>query len=393
MAGAASAFLVARLVLAAHGNISELVLAGRSFVDPALAPAGLHVFPGSGYDGQFYYRLAVDPTAFGLRAHGIRLDNPFRLQRIGYPVIVWLASAGRAALVPDAMVGVNLGALGLLGACGGALARRGGRHALWGLVLAGYFGYLLSLGRDLTEITAALLLVAGLLALRQNRPVLAGVALAAAVLTRETAMVVVGALALVDLAARLAGRWGRVAGGGSSPPGGGPSRSLAGESRTPWRGVAWVVPGVAFVAWQVVVRLSVGRVAGTSDVAANLAVPFLAPARAVAHYIAGLPALVSVLWCWELFVLVVLSAYAARALARAGSAVPAHEALAWLLAVALAVSLSGEVWMGAVDFRSLDIVWLLGAVVLLSSRLRLRLPAALAGAAWVVAAVHLAVFL
>lgn len=404
MAVAGLAFLLVRLAVAAHGDITELVLAGRSFVDPALAPSGLHVFSGSGYDGQFYYRLALDPAALGLRGHGIRLDNLFRLQRIGYPVMVWLASAGRPTLVPEAMVGVNLAALSLLGVCGGVLARMGRRHALWGLLLAGYFGYLLSLGRDLTEITAAVATAAGLLALRRPRPVLAALALTAAVLTRETAMVVVGAVALADVAGRLV-RHGLVGGarrcssgtelalaaGGSAADGA--EVPAPGQDRSPWSWMAWAVPAAAFVAWQVVVRLAAGRVAGAGDVAANLSVPFVAPARAVAHYVGGLPAAVSLLWSFELVVLVVLSIYATGALGRDRRLVPTHDALAWVLAVALAASLSGEVWMGAVDFRSLDFAWLLGVVVLLSSRRRLRLPAALAAAAWLVAAVHLSLFL
>jgi hypothetical protein len=43
----------------------------------------------------------------------------------------------------------------VLGLGGALLARDSGRHVLWGLVLPGYWGYLWSLGRDLTEISAA----------------------------------------------------------------------------------------------------------------------------------------------------------------------------------------------------------------------------------------------
>jgi hypothetical protein len=54
--------VAARVAIALHGNLSGLVLAGTTYVDPAEAPHGLHVFWGGGYDGQFYYRLALDPS-------------------------------------------------------------------------------------------------------------------------------------------------------------------------------------------------------------------------------------------------------------------------------------------------------------------------------------------
>ena len=53
---------------------------------------------------------------------------------------------------------------------GGDLRPGGGRHALWGLLLAGYFGLATSVARDLTEPLAAAFLLAGLLAYRRPAP-------------------------------------------------------------------------------------------------------------------------------------------------------------------------------------------------------------------------------
>src|SRR5258706_11199922 len=77
------------------GDVSLFVIAGGVNVDAAKVPAGLTVIPNiGGYDGIWFYRLAINPFTRVQAAHGIRLDNPaYRQQRIGYPFIVWLLSA------------------------------------------------------------------------------------------------------------------------------------------------------------------------------------------------------------------------------------------------------------------------------------------------------------
>ena len=45
------------------------------------------------------------------------------------------------------------------------MAQSAGRHAFWGLAFAGYWGYLWTLGRDLTELTAAAFVLLGFAAL------------------------------------------------------------------------------------------------------------------------------------------------------------------------------------------------------------------------------------
>ncbi len=81
------AFLLTRLSL--HGgDPSFFVTAGAFFVDRQSAPASLSILNGShGYDGQFYYRLALDPFPAQRTNFGITLDVPaYRQQRILYPI-------------------------------------------------------------------------------------------------------------------------------------------------------------------------------------------------------------------------------------------------------------------------------------------------------------------
>ena len=128
--------------------------------------------------------------------------------------------------MPLALVVVNLLALAVLGVAGGMLARDCGRHALWGLLLAGYLGFFISIGCDLTEPVAAACLVSGILACRRGRPVLAGLLFAYGALTRETVLIMPLAVCLsrlIDMARR------RVT----------PSAA----------DLAWALPAAAFCAW------------------------------------------------------------------------------------------------------------------------------------------------
>src|SRR4029077_393537 len=128
---------------------------------------------------------------------------PYRYMRIGYPALTWLISTGQHSLVPVMLVVINIAAIGALGYLGAMFAAEGGRHALAGLLIPGYFGLLTSLSRDTAEPLAAVCLLAGLLAVRSRRPVLAAVLLAYGVLTRETVMVAVAAIAIMRVTGML----------------------------------------------------------------------------------------------------------------------------------------------------------------------------------------------
>ena len=197
-------FIAARLAL--HGgDPSAFVAAGDMFANSARVPPGLHVLPhSSGYDGQAYYRLALEPWTSKVLGYGIRLDNPaYRQQRIFYPLLAWLLSFGQPALVPAALIGVNLLGLGAIAACGAALARLYQRPAWWGVLPALYPGFLVTLALDLSEIIEPAFLLGGLLLLLHKRHSWAALCLTLAILTRETALLVPVALAMFWVADRL----------------------------------------------------------------------------------------------------------------------------------------------------------------------------------------------
>lgn len=170
---------------------SVFIVAGEHFTTP---DADIYIHPRDGYDGQFYYRLALDPLTREWAAYGIRLDNPpYRQQRILYPVLAWLLSRIKCGTVPWAMLLINYAALIAIGGLGAAHAIRAGHAPEWGLLFALWPGFLVSLTRDLTEPLAAALLLAALLV---RRPWLSALSLSLAVLARETMLLAALALPL-----------------------------------------------------------------------------------------------------------------------------------------------------------------------------------------------------
>ena len=364
-------FVLLRLGLAAGGDITRFVRAARPFAHRNGVPRGLLVFPGNGYDGQFYYRLALDPANLHRTAFGITMDAPFRVQRIGYPALAWLLSAGQHAWVPVALVAVNVLALAAVGLAGGTLARDAGRHALWGLLLAGYFGFFMSAGNDLTEPVAAACLLGGIIACRRGRPVLAGAAFGYGALTRETVLIAALALGLTRLIP-----WARR------------------TARPGAADLAWAIPVVMFAAWQLVLRLATGSVILMDSAASNSSpgLPFSQFAGAVRMNLGLLrpPTGAACIWFLEV---AVLAACTAAALASLRGPGPRYERFAFLLYVVELGALSANIWSGHADLRSIDEVYLLGTLILLGSRRRLGWLAAAAGLAVIVAGAHQALHL
>ncbi len=185
------AYLIALLVL----TVYACVFAVRVRADGSALPfvvMGTSNTPGNhGYDGQFYYRIAIAPlgTSRGL-------DNvAYRYQRIGYPMLARALSVGRNALVPGALVLINIVAVAIGTLVCARFLRANGFHPAYALAWALYAGQVAAFWRDLAEPFAMLLVACALMAVRVDRVPLAGVLLAAAVLTKETALLFAAAVA------------------------------------------------------------------------------------------------------------------------------------------------------------------------------------------------------
>ena len=120
-----------------------------------------------GYDGQFYYYTAVDPL------HSAEhMDNAtFRLSRIFFPLVIMAASLGQPGAVPYAMIAINW-----LAIVGGTLLvalllARWGRSPWFALSYALAGGIPVALTFDTAEPLAFGLIAAGVAAWELRRPV------------------------------------------------------------------------------------------------------------------------------------------------------------------------------------------------------------------------------
>ena len=360
------AFVLVRLLLVGHGHPGAFVVLGQRH---ALGPhPGVRPVPGEGYDGQYYFRMALAPSDLRLRAHGVGLDTGLRRGRIGYPAVAYVLAAGQAAFVPWTLVLVNVLAVAAAAWSAGSLALGHGRHALWGLLVAGYPGLLLSVARDLTEPLTTALVVGALLALQRRRPWVAAALLSGAALTRETALLVPAALGAASLLRTVRGR------------------------RPTARDVApWCGPLLVWVAWEGVCRAVYGALpaAGQGE---NAAPPFVAAARAVGRWVTE-PTLDRLLFLAGVAGLVVV---VAAALATAARTAPPYLVLSLVLAAGLVASLSANVWNDdPVELRTFVDVHVLGTTALLSAHRRtgLVLATVVTVPLWLVTAVLKARFL
>lgn len=226
-------------------GVGRFIVAGDRFVDSAELPVPLRVYPGAGYDGQFFFRMALDPFRIektGLRISIDRLD--WRWQRIGFPVLAHVLSLGQQGWTAWAMVGVNglllVGVIGLIG----ELAGFRGESMLLAMTLGGLW---MSFGRSCAEITAVFFLLLCWYGYDRNRRLLAVLAGVAAVLAKETALVGVMAVALWEMIGVLRTR--RLADG--------------------LKGIAYGIPAGVILLWKWVLheRAGVSGLAGSADFA------------------------------------------------------------------------------------------------------------------------------
>ena len=345
-------YIVVRL--GAHDwDPSRFIVAGDAWVQQGETPSHIFVLPDSvGYDGEFYYRLALEPFPTERTNFGVTLDSPgYRSQRILYPVAARLLALGIVHLIPWTLILTNLMAVVAIAYLAGLLAKELGNHSLFGLTIALYPGLLLALTRDLTEPLNLALILASLVALRRSKLVLATLFLSLAVLARETALVVAIAAGAVYLSSRLFGK---------------PDASRV---KIPW--YYFTAPACVFLGWQLYLQRVWGGLPvwyGSSSIRDLSFTGIVDGYRFADASSAGLPGL----WLVEVGFLLALWGVALAALRRS----PANP----LYKVALVVFALGAVALDEGVWRSDWAFLRVGAeaaafafLVLLASRSRLKL--------------------
>ncbi|HUO83875.1 MAG TPA: hypothetical protein VM534_02070 [Thermoanaerobaculia bacterium] len=332
-------------------RISFFITAGDYFVDSEALESPIVVLEDSyGYDGQFYYRLALDPFTPERREMGVMIDTPaWRHQRIGYPLLVWALSFGQAEAVPFVMVGVNYLAVCLLGWLGGWIAMKLGFHALWGLILPFYPGFHFSLVRNLAEIVEAAFMTMSVALLMARRPLLASAALAYGILVKEISVVLAGSMFLIWI-------W----------------QSIR-RRESPLRWYVPVFPLSVFVLWHLTLKIRWGYFptqGGTGD----LALPFVD----FIHFFgwtAQMNTHLQRVWFADLCVIVLVSGLTVAGLF--ASKIDSWVKLTWLFYFSLAATFSSAIWVDDWGFmRALAEYHVMAALIAIGSPRWIRGPAA-----------------
>ena len=330
------------LLHARHDDVSLFVVAGGVNVDARKVPPELTVIPNiGGYDGITFYRFALDPFTAARTEFGITLDTPpYRNQRIAYPFIVWLLSLGHARWVPALLVIVNIVAAAAMAAFGGAFSRRLGFHALWGVILPLYPGFLLTLSRDLAEIVASMFAMGAIWAISARRNITAAILLTCAALTREPTLLLAFALAGAWLIERLLRRERRIA------------------------PVVFLAPIVIDVLWQIFLTARWGTSPLRSGAPA-MALPFVEFAR---FFAASVPRRIQQQRLYFLECLLLVSTVLTVVLMWRRTRTPLEWRFAWLGYLALASILPHTIWLEDYGFlRIFSDLFVVSAAIIIAS--------------------------
>ncbi len=252
--------------------------------------------------------------------------------------------------MPVVLVVLNLFGVAAMAMLGGAFARQSGRHALWGLAFAAYFGLVISVGRDTAEPLAEACMLGGLLAYRRGTGsmyLLATALFAYGAITRETILFAPAAIAVTRLIAIARRR---------ANPG------LA--------DLTWVVPAAGYGLLEIAVHFVVkGEFPLLANSSRNLTAPFTALVDALkynAHHI-NTPHLspidIAMLEYATLAVFIV-----AGLVVLAVTTAPGHERLAFVFFVLQLGLLSSQIWTSTFgEGRSLIEPYLMALVLLLAT--------------------------
>lgn len=322
------------LLIRFNFNPAYLISLGEKFADLKQLPNNLVVWKNYGYDGQFYYRLALNPFTSKKEEFGITIDIPsYRQQRIIYPFLTWIFSLGQKDFVPAVLLLVNFAALLMIGFIGSHFAKSLNLHSLWGLIFVIHPGFPYILSRDLTEILQTFFLLSSLLFVKTHRYLSSALLLTLAILTRETALVVA-----VSLLFTFKSRY-------------------------------FLIPIVCYAVWQLILFLNWGQ---TPILLANLNLGFsFSGIISYLRYTLGFATYPQQLGFIQLsflliFVIAVFNAFISSKAAK-------FIKIAWMLYLVMALLYTSYIWVADIAFfRALTEFYMLGAVILLSSKSKIR---------------------
>lgn len=297
-------------------DISGFVHFGQNAADIVMPPREARIVSEFGYDGQFFWLMALSPALGPATQKGLQaINQEYRAQRVLYPSLATALAARQPELIPWTLLLINVIVILVAVALGSWWAATHGRSPYWGLSLGLTPGLVLGMLRDLSDPLATLVMVGGLLAWRMDRRVVAALLLSLAVLTRETMIIAVAAVGL-EVAWRVLHATSQES-----------ARNLL---RTSWPLV--VAPAAVFLAWQTYATARLGVIPALTT-GANADIPgvvgegqFVWPFEGLvrnAEQAAQNPHIRGRVWDWAYLTLMVAATIGAvRALVRGPGALP-----------------------------------------------------------------------
>lgn len=154
---------------------------------------GMVIFDEGGYDGQFYYYVAMDP--FLERGY---FKNAYRQQRILYPLMARLLAFGKENLLPYTLYIVNLMALAVGMSFLILILRRYSLHPAWSLFYGLSPPSIMTIQYDLPSPVSISLIIAAIYFYTNKKIISTAIFMAFAFLTREDSIMVLIPLLIYD---------------------------------------------------------------------------------------------------------------------------------------------------------------------------------------------------
>ena len=183
---------------------SFFILAGKENIDESKLPdPDIYLFNHQGYDGQYFYRYAINPWSIRQDEYGIHVDSPnYRKQRIVYPLLVWALSLGNVKAIPSLMILVNALALFWIVMIGSKILTLWHLPKGYALFPLLFSGLIFALSRNLSEVVEGAFLLTAIYYGIQRKMGWYAFFASVAVLSKETSLLLFGSFSILLLVER-----------------------------------------------------------------------------------------------------------------------------------------------------------------------------------------------
>ena len=172
-----------------HFDTSVFVVAGTKFAEEAKLPSSIKVYENKGYDGQLYFKTALDLFKNEHEDGKSYQISSYRKQRILYPFISWIVAFGKPETLPTAMIVTNCICLIGIWFIFSCICKKFQINLFYSLIPLLYSGFHMSVGRDLAEPMEAFLILGLLFFITNKSSILFCIFATLAFFTKETTIV------------------------------------------------------------------------------------------------------------------------------------------------------------------------------------------------------------